>query len=98
MTSHNLQDSGGYHITDCLQTTLTSLEEEVTRVNTSSMELESEIQQLQSERHKQNILISLQSQYIALLEERLKFEESTGPLIEVGGIRNGTNLDGKIRT
>ncbi|KAI3529568.1 hypothetical protein CABS02_14801 [Colletotrichum abscissum] len=48
MASHNLQDSGGYHITDCLQATLTSLEEEVTRVNTSSMQLKSEIQQLQT--------------------------------------------------
>ncbi|KAK1487162.1 hypothetical protein CABS01_17172 [Colletotrichum abscissum] len=79
MASHDSQDSQGYHITDCLQATLTSLEEE-------------------TERHRQNILISLQSQYIALLEERLDFEESTGPLIEVSGIRNGTNDDDKIRT
>ncbi|KAK1506601.1 hypothetical protein CABS01_16890 [Colletotrichum abscissum] len=98
MASHDSQDSQGYHITDCLQAALTSLEEEVTRVNSSSVQLESEIQRLQSERHKQNILISLQSQYIALLEERLNFEESTGPLIEVSSIRNGTNDDDKIRT
>ncbi|KAI3527303.1 hypothetical protein CABS02_15401 [Colletotrichum abscissum] len=91
-------DLRGCAALDCLQATLTSLEEEVTRVNTSSVQLESEIQRLQSERHRQNILISLQSQYIALLEERLDFEESTGPLIEVSGIINGTNDDDKIRT